>query len=198
MPTVGFQFGFAGPPRSDSAAKAGQRSAVSGEAWEPVSVLGELYLQFSFDGTCPGGEDVQNEHGTVNDTAIQNFFQLPYLRALQFVVCNNEVDLVRFAEIVYFPCFSLADVCGDIPLFGFLNDGRFGFDSGGIGQAFQLSDGCFTVLRSEIHGNENGGFLLFFFCHGISPFQADKIFYHGGRKNSMGTVEIHKKICYTV
>ena len=64
--SVRFQFGFTGPPRANSSAEARQVGAFSGESWQQVAQLSQLYLNFSLTTVRPSGEDIEDQLGAVD------------------------------------------------------------------------------------------------------------------------------------
>ena len=66
-PPVHLQLLFSRPSGADAAAQPGKRAAEPGQPGRPVSELGQLHLELSFTGGCPGRKDVQDHHGPVHD-----------------------------------------------------------------------------------------------------------------------------------
>ena len=85
-PPVGFEFGFARPARSDSAAQPRHRRAVAGQAGQQIIQLRQLHLQLAFARARAPREDIQDELGPVENLDVQRFFQIALLGRRQLVV----------------------------------------------------------------------------------------------------------------
>ena len=94
-PPVGFEFGFAGTARADSAAQPRHRRAVAGQPGQQIIQLRQLDLQLAFAGSRAPGENVQDELGPVEDLHVQRFFQIALLRGRQLLVEDHHRRIVK-------------------------------------------------------------------------------------------------------
>ena len=69
--TVGLQLGLTRAPRADSPAETFKVFPLAGKSREKVFVLSKLNLESAFPGAGAGGEDVEDEGGTVDDLDLE-------------------------------------------------------------------------------------------------------------------------------
>ncbi len=92
-PPVGFQFGFTRPTSPDAPAQAAHGGAAAGESGQKVLQLGEFDLKLAFARSGTAGENVEDELSTVDDLAVKELFEITLLRAAEFVIEKNDVDV---------------------------------------------------------------------------------------------------------
>ena len=90
-PPVDFQLGFTGAASADAAGEAGQGGTLSGEIGHQVFQLRQLDLQFAFSTVGVLGEDVQDEHGAVDDPELSTFSDGAALAGCQALIEDEQV-----------------------------------------------------------------------------------------------------------
>ena len=70
MAAVALQLGLTGASGADTAAQSGHLGTVARQAGGAVLELGQLHLELTLGGDGVEGEDVEDQHGAVNDPQI--------------------------------------------------------------------------------------------------------------------------------
>ena len=135
---VHFQFGFTGPPGTDTAAQPGKTGPLSHDPGQHVLQLGQFHLELAFAGPGPFGEDVQDQAGTVDDPHPQGPFQVPLLGRGQFVIEDAQIDVFLLGKQGHFLDLALADEEHRIRLGPALDKFPDYQGSGSLGQLGQL------------------------------------------------------------
>lgn len=91
---VGFQFGFARPFHADTAALALQMAVTAYQASRQMAQLRQLDLQPAFLRAGAASENRQNQPHSVQYAALEDFFQIAFLRGHEFVVEYDQIDAV--------------------------------------------------------------------------------------------------------
>ena len=91
---VGFQFGFARAFHADTASLALQMSVTAYQASRQMAQLRQLDLQPAFLSAGATGENRQNQPYPVQYAALEDFFQIAFLRGRKFVVEYDQIDAV--------------------------------------------------------------------------------------------------------
>ena len=92
---VGLKLGLTRAPGADATAEPFQVLPLTGEPREEVFVLGELDLESALAGAGPGGEDVQDKGGAVDDLDLEPVFKHSLLGGRKLVV-NYDGAVVEF------------------------------------------------------------------------------------------------------
>src|SRR5437763_560727 len=79
LATVGFELSFAWATGPDAAAELRHFRAAPGEARQHVFELRQFHLQLAFAGAGMGGENVEDQLGSVDHAHINNFFDIALL-----------------------------------------------------------------------------------------------------------------------
>lgn len=171
---VGFELGFTGAARADTAAGEGVEVAPhAGEAGVGVLHLGELDLELGFVGAGAGGEDVEDEFGAVEDFdargvgfaagfLVDDFFESADLGGREVVIEEDDVGGVEFAEVSDLFGFAAADVQAGVWGVTVLEEGSDDACAGGFGEAAEFAEGVAGVCggAGEDDADEEGAFLF--------------------------------------
>ena len=88
---IGFELFFAGAAKADAALLALEVAPAADEPRQLVIHLRELDLQLAFGAARAKREDVEDEGGAINDSAIERFLEIALLRPGQRVPENHDV-----------------------------------------------------------------------------------------------------------
>lgn len=130
LPSVHFQFCFAGTTCADSAAETRKVVSVPRQSCQPVGKLRQFNLELTFLSASPARENIEDEPGSIHDFRVERLFQILLLTGRKHVIEDDDIDSFNkdlVAKLVYF---SLSDVGGGIgpvpPLDDFIDDARAG------------------------------------------------------------------------
>ena len=124
MPPVGLQLLFTGPPGADAAAGTCHRRAApqsrhglarADQPGQPVTLLGEFYLQGPLPGEGVLGEYIEDEHGPIQHLAVERFFQAAYLGGGELIVAGDAVGVQLCdppLDLQKFPLAHIGDLMG--------------------------------------------------------------------------------------
>src|SRR5438067_2356552 len=76
LAAVHFQFCFAGPARSNSAAETGQVRSMSCQSRKLVFQLRKFNLKLAFFGARAPRKDIQNQAGAVDNLRLEGYFEI--------------------------------------------------------------------------------------------------------------------------
>ena len=132
MAAVGFKLGLAGTSRADSSAEPRQGSAYSHEPRQAVFQLRKLDLQLALTGDRAACEDIQYQHGAVDDTDVGFVLNVSYLRRGKLAVEYKKLRAKGAAKLLHLGEFSLAYYGGRLVGFALLKNSCKLLRSGGL------------------------------------------------------------------
>jgi hypothetical protein len=103
--------------------------------------LSQFNLQLPLAGPCAAGEDVQDQHGSIQDLAFEHSLKIATLRRAQFVVEDDGIHLLLSAEFGEFLGLSAADESRRDGGFEALKPVPDHLTAGGIGQLSEFVEG---------------------------------------------------------
>ncbi len=173
LPSVHLQLGLARAADAHAAGGApgpstrlpGQVGPGSGQAGEPVLVLGQLHLDCALPGAGVAGEDVQDERGAVDDLHIlsQGLLQLPLLPRRELLVEDHHVRARLLDQALELLQLALADEGGRVGVIQPLGQLAHHLQAGGLGQEAQLGQGVLHAqeagLAGQLHPHQHGQLL---------------------------------------
>jgi len=113
-PAVHFELCFAGTSGADSAAQARHLRPVSRQARQEVVELREFHLQLTFPGAGVPGENIQNDLGAIDDTAVSRAFNVALLCGGEFTIEDEQVGSCACRQLPNFIQLAAADERGGI------------------------------------------------------------------------------------
>ena len=144
---VGLQLRFAGAPGADSSAEPFEVLPLAGEPGEEVFVLGKLDLETTFSGAGPGGENVEDEGGAVDNLCFEPIFENPLLGRGELVVYDDGLVVKLALQGLDFFQFTLAEigVAGSRELLG---DDTHDLGAGAFGEEGEFVKGVLEVPKA--------------------------------------------------
>ena len=174
MAFIGFEFGFAGASGADAAAEPGEGLAHAGQTCQTILILRKADLNLTFGSAGASGENLQNQHGPVNDFAVGDVRDIAHLHSGQFGIENQHVCFCILNGFGDFFEFSGTDTGSGFRSRSGLNTGHDGFASGSIGKFFEFLHGDTGIIFAGIKSHKNGfrflDFLLNFMHRNSSLF----------------------------
>ena len=178
--TVGFQLCFTRSVASDTTSTLTfEVSPQSGEAWQQVLVLRQLYLSFSIGSLRPFGKYIQYKVGTVQNFhqvgsirifVNQFIFNIPDLFGRKFVVKDDNTNIMFYHIGFYFLQFTRSNECFRVGIIQPLKKCLFGDCTGCFGQKCQLVEvfpGFHFRLGRSDETHQYGGLLIYFSFNGV-------------------------------
>ncbi len=138
--TVGLELGLARTPQPDAPPDPGQVTPHTLEARKQVFELGELDLHARLLRPGAGGEDVQDQLGSIHDPHPRVLLEVLALSRGELFVEDHEVGLRRRHQLPQFVGLALADVHLGRRRIDALADHADHLTSGGIGQAREFRE----------------------------------------------------------
>ena len=135
---IHFQLGFARPARADAAAQTGHHHTQARQPRQLVLHLRQLDLQLALARRGAHGENIQNQRRAVHHAAADDLLQIAHLRARQFVVHDQQIDIRALHHQGNIPRFARADVGAGVHPRAVLVQPSHHLCTCGIGQALQL------------------------------------------------------------
>ena len=179
---VGLNLAFAGSAHTDTAPLAFEVGPETGEPREHILQLSQFDLRFGDGGACPAGEDVENQRGAVEDTAVESPLEVAELSRREFVVENDKIGVegvLVFNDLLQFAAADIGAAVGSVEFLDDCLEGdatcRFEEESqfvetllgvfhGGAGITYRDEDGPFGFhVRRESVALLGGGTLVLTF-----------------------------------
>ena len=132
-----------------STALAGEGGPHADEAGQHVLELGGLDLELGLAGPGPGGKDLQDQAGPVQDLRVQLLFQVAHLHGGQGLVEEDDVCIPGLDLAAQLHDLAAAQIGGVGDVVGVLHDGAGRLESAGFGQAAELRDHAGVPVRGE-------------------------------------------------
>ena len=160
VPAVQLQLGLAGAaagagPAATAAALAAEHLAQALQPGHLVAQKRQLGLQFSLVGGGAGAEDLQDQHGAVNDLHLQGGAQIAQLAAGQLAVKNGGLGAGVQADQAGFGHLALAQHGGGLRRLAFLHHGGHRLHIVGLGQGGQLVQAAGGVKLSLVQRQQH-------------------------------------------
>jgi hypothetical protein len=94
-PSIAFELRFSGAAPSDAASQPGQGEIRPlGESRHSVPELSQFDLELSISRRSPLSEDIQDQLGTIDDSELHSFSQIPGLGGVQVLIEDDEIDVL--------------------------------------------------------------------------------------------------------
>ena len=156
---VGLDLRLAGAAHADAAALALKVGPEAGEAREHVLQLCQLDLRLGDGGAGALGEDVEDEGGAVEDTAVHLLLEVAELRGRELVVEDHEVGVEGLPVFAHLLQFAAADVGAGVGAVEALDDLLQADAPGGVEEEGQFGEVLLGALHRHpcgTHGHEDG------------------------------------------
>jgi hypothetical protein len=135
---VGFQLRFARTAQTDTATDTLQMAPHPLQARQLVAQLGELDLQLSLAALRTASEDIENQFGAVDDAHLERSFEVAPLCRRQIAIDNENVDILRAAQLLDLLHLALAEQSGRMGRIAPLRDAIDHHRAGRFGQSGQF------------------------------------------------------------
>jgi hypothetical protein len=149
---VGFEFGFTGTARADSASQTRHLFAVAGQARLQVHQLGQFHLQAAFPRAGAAREDVEDQLCPIQHSCRQGVFEVALLCGRQIVVEHHQIGAKRTRQRGQFTDLALAQQRGGIGRLARLADAVQHQRACARSQLSQFVEGFFGIARAERPG----------------------------------------------
>ncbi len=159
--SVGLQLGLTGAPGAYASSEPFKVFPLARESGEEVFMLGKLDLESALSGAGPGGKDVEDESGAVDNLALESVFEDPLLRGRKLVIHDNRlVAKLTFKGLDFFQ-FALTEIglAGPGELLG---DDADDLCTGALGELGKLVEGVLEApegFDASDGGSDEEGFL---------------------------------------
>ncbi len=130
--------------------------ALAGEAGHHVFELGELDLYLALAGLGAQGENIEDEHGAVDDAYVGDLLDVADLDGRQLEVENDQVDLFGLTIVADLVQLAGTDAGGGVEALELLRDGCDRLGAGALGQLKQLGERRLGVVAAGIDLDEQG------------------------------------------
>ena len=158
MSAVGFQLGFTGTARTDTAAQTRHFRTVTGQTRDCIFQLCKLDLQLPLGARRMERKNIENQHRPVNDTdlaaCVEFLFQILDLCRRQIAVKYYQPDAAAAAKLCKLTDLAGADTRPDIRRVLCLHHTRINRTARRIQQTLQLVHRNFALFLIALAGNQ--------------------------------------------
>ena len=111
---------------------------------------GGFHLELCFACPCPGGKDLQDQPGAVENLSIKLFFQVAHLHGGQGFIKNYNIRVMLFDFFFQLHHLAASDISGVRDLCGVLDNRGDDLQTAGVCQSAQLAHGTHMFFGGKV------------------------------------------------